>query len=922
MSSVPWFGAHPLSVASYNRLLRRLHWCLKRNTTIPGTCALGAAQAVARASASLGEVGAEGWTALHAALATGSEDTVRRLLESGVDVCSARLPSPNFLFDLLYLLARILWVISICTVAIPVAPRVLFWNADGDLNLEITAHTPFSTLCLSLSCAVIFYISSYIYYSGTPITPSLAQAAIQFNWDSEFSIVLLIDAGLDLDEQDKLLLWTHAARKGYTGIAQRLLQQGWAVDHIISEPESFEHPPPLMTSLHRACGASHKDLVQLLLSHGACPTARDSFGRTPLLLAAQRWYSRFGCQIVDSDAIIACLLSTKAINSINSIQPGEQTRLSSPRSPLACAAFVQRISAVRLLLAKGADPDLADMSGITALHQASVVVCKDDAVSLLDELLKYGANVNAITAEGWTALGFVAQNGMSPAAANRLLKAGAHVHIGGGPMGSPLQVAGRYDICNDLILRCLLEAGAEVNGIGGEYGTALQAALQSSNGGHETLVLNSACVLLEYNADVNLTPEGQVSPLTAAAMRNFVEVVRLLLRHGARVENGVLDLDKRSGNRGVVPTSPLSYVPAYYPEIFKLLLAHGALAQCERVAPIGPTGMTVLEAACMGIGARCLTTAALLIEAGADVNSTGSYGASPLHRAAYCCSAGHISLLCSKGADATAYFPAYGTPFHSFCKGFKRNGRGMQEEEVDTILDALLQGSGTYAIELVDSDGATPLHLLAASADETRSIYNAAWHTSEDSLSLSIKPITRLLGSLGSRQHLIQAQDHRGRTPFHIAAASGDRDILKLFHSHSLNFSESNVYPFERDSRENAVVVSAQDEDGWTALHHAAANGRDLACRFLLDEAYADSGILDNDGRTAAQIARQNGHVDIARYISDFGTVEAEGENEGAKIADGNQEQERHVPRVELGSLQVIYCVGVAIVALFIFSNA
>src|SRR6266536_687071 len=166
--------------------------------------------------------------------------------------------------------------------------------------------------------------------------------------------------------------------------------------------------------------------------------------------------------------------------------------------------------------------------------------------------------------------------------------------------------------------------------------------------------------------------------------------------------------------------------------------------------------------------------------------------------------------------------------------------------------------------------------------------------------------MTRLLDCLGARQsRVIRAKDHRGCTPFHIAAASGARDILKLFYSRVQESGEPNGHRLCGDSREIEVVVSAQDEDGWTALHHAAANNRGLACRFLLDKAQADLGVLDNDGRAAVQIARWNRHVDLARSISVFGrtsTVEAAGETEESPtVADGSRDSERHVQQLKLG---------------------
>ncbi|NWZ47819.1 ANKR7 protein, partial [Haliaeetus albicilla] len=68
------------------------------------------------------------------------------------------------------------------------------------------------------------------------------------------------------------------------------------------------------------------------------------------------------------------------------------------RSPLTMAVQCQQEKCVALLLQHGADPNLADADGNTALHPA--VVSPNTTVAGL--LLEHNANINAQNREGYT----------------------------------------------------------------------------------------------------------------------------------------------------------------------------------------------------------------------------------------------------------------------------------------------------------------------------------------------------------------------------------------------------------------------------------------------------------------------------------------------------------------------------------------
>ena len=56
------------------------------------------------------------------------------------------------------------------------------------------------------------------------------------------------------------------------------------------------------------------------------------------------------------------------------------------------------------------------------------------------------------------------------------------------------------------------------------------------------------------------------------------------------------------------------------------------------------------------------------------------------------------------------------------------------------------------------------------------------------------------------------------------------------------------------------------DNDGWTALHWAAYNGREAVVELLL-QAKADPTVVDKDGDTAAKDAESCRHAALAQRL-------------------------------------------------------
>ncbi|NXH98958.1 ANKR7 protein, partial [Pachycephala philippinensis] len=94
------------------------------------------------------------------------------------------------------------------------------------------------------------------------------------------------------------------------------------------------------------------------------------------------------------------------------------------RSPLMKAVQCQQEKCVAILLEHGADPNLADADGNTALHLA-VLSCSNTTVAEL--LLEHNANIDAQNKEGYTPL-ILAVSEHHEEIMEFLLKKGADVH--------------------------------------------------------------------------------------------------------------------------------------------------------------------------------------------------------------------------------------------------------------------------------------------------------------------------------------------------------------------------------------------------------------------------------------------------------------------------------------------------------------
>jgi uncharacterized protein len=197
--------------------------------------------------------------------------------------------------------------------------------------------------------------------------------------------------------------------------------------------------------------------------------------------------------------------------------------------------LVSAIGAVLLLaplstaVAQGDAPNVKKLklSNPPAAVAASAVAnaaMKDDT-SAVRKLVASGANVNAPQGDGMTALHWAAERG-DLAMANTLIKAHANVkavtRIGA---YTPLQVASKNG--NAAVVRALIAAGSDVNAVTATGVTSLHLAAEAGSA-------DAVLALLEKGANPNAKePDMAQTPLVFAAEYDRADAIRVLLKHGA-----------------------------------------------------------------------------------------------------------------------------------------------------------------------------------------------------------------------------------------------------------------------------------------------------------------------------------------------------------------------------------------------------
>lgn len=330
--------------------------------------------------------------------------------------------------------------------------------------------------------------------------------------------------------------------------------------------------------LRSAAAAGNVGLAIESIMHGAAVNTFDRYGYAALHAAVKEKKSMA--------AIVELLLAAGA--DINGRARQDYTAHPHEFTPLINAVKNGHSAAVTLLLAKGADPTLADQDGSTPLHYLALSWKPEKLEKTIDLLLEAGADINARDKTGRTPLMMTAYKNRDQEKASAML----------------------------------LAKGADPNLTDNQGNTFLHQLVAGSSRKDPTQTI---ALLTKRGAILDQSNRIGSSALISAVKKQDVALVKQLLAAGA--DPNVINRWKRSLLYSVTSCKTKKQA------IFEALLAAGCDINIHNETHYA-MGETALHRA-LAPEITCLAPAEHLLRAGANPNSLNSLGLSPLFQLAH-----------------------------------------------------------------------------------------------------------------------------------------------------------------------------------------------------------------------------------------------------------------------------------------------
>lgn len=507
-------------------------------------------------------------------------------------------------------------------------------------------------------------------------------------------------------------------------------------------------------------------------------------------------------------------------------------------TPLMRAVQNGHAEMVELLLARGADVNTRTRGrfnrGSTALNIAAY------RTSLIEVLIRHGADVNAIGAGGATPL-LAAIGAKDPAGVEILLRNGADPNIhsprGVVPLHSAVSKHPQW-------VRTLIDYGADIQITTWEGDTLLHSISR-----------RTPPDIIELLIAEGLDPEAlnrhKATPLYKAAQIGYLDAAKLLVEHGARFDSATL--------QGSTPLLAATCKP----EMMDFLLELGADIQRQNVH-----GNTVFHQAARG---ACSEIFDFLIERGARIEWRNHKGNTALLEAItaglapYSILFGDASKRVSSSrnsiqwyerptqAEAVVALLALGADPNI------RNRDGLSPLHyavklrspwlVDTLVQAgarltFADDNGNTPLHLAAEDGRTEMfmHLLSSGAD--LNARNCRGRSPLHQVTIPSRPTDAhraIVAAVAARCGDLDPVDRDGATPLHLA-------LERRRERQALDLIDLGCDPL------------LANDNGWTPLHWAASRGLERAVRRLL-ETGAEGCRSDFDGNRPIHRAAQSGET-------------------------------------------------------------
>jgi len=462
------------------------------------------------------------------------------------------------------------------------------------------------------------------------------------------------------------------------------------------------------TALHIACAEGHsKEIVELLLIKGADVGAKNWSGGTPLHVAVWPIGRRY--------LKIAKLLLQQGADVNAKDEEG--------KTPLQRACFNSNLQAVKLLVQHVLryDDVEARSNHLGAALSDALRANKyrlshhDDDLEVIEAIVKVlldnGANVNVADDAGTTAL-HLACSYTYVKTIRRLVGRGADLEAKDSAGRTPLIEAADYDTdeAEDekvIVVKLLLDRGAEVSAAQNDGSTALHWACYSSSvvGG-----LKIPRLLLNRGADLEAKDEKNHTPLhwVCSSSCDDIDVVEELLRRGADICSKGKDQKTPFDEANAREDEGLAfYLKRQYEEkvwqregLLSLHSILGAATYLENDNVQLPVGTITVD------GLDCLLES-IHSRNPDSIRSQDSNRSTPLHIA--CRTNAPIDVLCfiveQDAAPLSMMDNAGSLPIHEACRG----GASLEK------IKLLVEKGGAVTLRARDFNCALPLHVVCQS---------------------------------------------------------------------------------------------------------------------------------------------------------------------------------------------------------------